>query len=552
MNVSLLNYANHFSKVLLSQAQKVNIRDFDEPTTKHFVAYADDKSVSYDVSISLDAKKNIIESTCDCDQGGGWCVHKIAFTVYLYELKFKKPIRKARAKKVDPTEALLNQIESEELKSWLLSILKKNSELAFLFENEFNPTQKIFVAEDINLIIENSIKSVIGKRKSIQTNELKKLVDILDVSLQPVVDFMLDNTQKPDKMLLLFKINNILLAFNDNMYVTSVKIIRYIEKINHTYFSTINNIQDFNAWKIQFEYFFNNTCLDNKLASETMLKILKNTYDYCENIPLKKDFVIQKLILLGTKSSTNHLKYFSNFHLFVLDIYINHDLLKSYPKQFTARVFENEYNHKLIKALLAIKDYENAAEICKKCINDNVNELYDVPYIDFLRNIYTTTNQVNSLVLLVKKSILNNFSVEDYQLLQEHLDEGELKRIRSSIIASLKAKSYSDESYIKNYFEILALDSDYNKMISAISYGVSYEVVYPYREELYKANKVFFWNKLIILDAHTYYLSAEKKELITMFAKWALERYDPVFLFKQSTVNRFLDKSFFLKEVFKK
>lgn len=552
MKISLSNYAKNFPKPILQQAQKIVIRDVDEVKPRNFVAYADDKSDSFDVLISLDTKKNILDSNCDCEQGGGWCAHKIAFVEFLAQKQSPVKKRVTRTKKVNPTEQILNQIEPEILKKWVLTILEKNTDIAFLFKNEFNPQQVDFTEEQVEALITESIKSIIGKRRSIQTNELAKLTVALTVSLQPVLDFLESDFQKPERMKLLFKINKILLDFNENMYVTSVKIIRFLEKINDNFFNRINNIQDFETWKKQFGFFFDTVWHPKYGVSQIMFQVTKDMYVATENSSLKREFLILKIIKFIDTTKNQRLSYTAGFWEFILEIYVAHNLLEKYPNHLKPNFYENDYNLKLVQSLIDVQAYERAAEVCHICIKDNVNQGYDIPYLDFLKEIYTTTNQINSLVNVVKIYIRIKFSIDSFKFLKEHLSEDEFIRMRKLIYSSLKSKSYySDKQHAIDYFALIAFEGDYNKMLKEINPGIWYQFFYPYREELYKTNKSLLWSKLVNLEDSFYYIHPEQIEYRVLFAKWVLERYDPVFLSREKSNSYKLRQSLFLAEVFK-
>ena len=80
--INLKTLSKSISAAKLKQSLKIVIRDVDEISTNNFVAYADEKDDSFDVSIKLDDQKNVVDSDCDCEIKG-LCIHRIAFLNFL-------------------------------------------------------------------------------------------------------------------------------------------------------------------------------------------------------------------------------------------------------------------------------------------------------------------------------------------------------------------------------------------------------------------------------------------------------------------------------------
>lgn len=68
MELTLYNYKTALPKELLSQSKKATIRECDETEKGHFVAYADEGSDSFDVSLTI-SNKTIKAHSCDCNTG---------------------------------------------------------------------------------------------------------------------------------------------------------------------------------------------------------------------------------------------------------------------------------------------------------------------------------------------------------------------------------------------------------------------------------------------------------------------------------------------------
>lgn len=212
----------HQSK--LKTTQKLVVRDLDETSKNVFVAYVDENSNSYDVQMILDSKKNIKETNCDCENGGT-CNHIIALAQFLAENKKEKTATKKPVKrKLSEIDQVLETVDNDTLRLWLSETLNKNKELAFVFKNNFAPQTIEIDASFIKKTINDSITSIIGRRKTIETNEVKKIVDVLSISLKPAFDFIFAKVSKE----------------NHELFTT---LITEIEGINYEYYTSSSRIK---------------------------------------------------------------------------------------------------------------------------------------------------------------------------------------------------------------------------------------------------------------------------------------------------------------------
>lgn len=552
MNLSFTNYNKALPQALLKQAQKLKVRDLDELNPKEFVAYVDDKSESFDVNLKLDAKKNVVSSSCDCDQGGSFCVHKTALLLHLSENVKTKAPAKARAKKLDPLEVLLNQTDAENLRAWLFPLLKKNSELKFLFEKEFTVSQKVFVVEDIEVIIEDAVKSVIGRRKSIQTNEVAKLTSMLEVALQPVLNFLENDITNVQHLLLILKINQNLSNFNEVKHVSSVKIVRLLEKINQQYFGNINNIQDIELWKKHLDVFFLHVLQSNKALSRSLFEVLKNSYDLSKLSPLKLDYFVSKIREWFYYSDKTLILHREDFSMFILDFYIENQILAKTPADLPVRTFADAYNTKLISALIELNEFKIAERKCKEVIKSNYSEIYNVPYWQLLKNIYRKTNDWIELASLIKMSIKYDFSLENLELLSQQLNPKEFKELTTKLKQYYRSNFYSQEDTApRNYVTILAFEKDYKKLLVDFSSYFPIDMIFHLREALFTFNKKMFWDRLLEYTNYEEYKKIENREVVAALLDWAVKAFKSDFMAETDKNNYRVITSAFYRD-FKK
>jgi hypothetical protein len=528
MNISFSNFNKELPQALIKQAQRLKVRDLDELSSKHFVAYVDDKSESYDVAIKIDAKKNVIESTCDCDQGNSFCVHKTALLIFLSEQKKTKAPVKTRAKKLDPLEVLMREIETGDLKKWLFPLLKKNAELCFLFEKEFSVTQKVFKIEDIETIVQEAVKSVVGRRKSIQTNEVAKLVNMLEVALQPVIDYVESDIKNVNNVLLILKLNDVLIGLHHGKHVSSVKLIRLVEKINHQFFGHINNIQDLDLWKKHLDFFFSNVFKLRGNNNNIVTEFLKNTYELAKLSPFKLEYFVTKFQSWIQQEDKKNLFLNEQLSIFILDFYIDNHLLKNSPDFLPVRYFSDTYNMKLIKALMDLEIYDIAILKCKQVIQTNYSEIYNIPYRGFLKEMYQKLNNVEELVEVLKLTIKYQFSLEDLSFLSKNMNPKEYSKILTTIKNHLRGSFFSTQgnNAIRDYFKILIFEEDYKKVFEDFRSMIPFDMIYEHREEFYNYDRKLFWDKLIDYYDYSEYNKPENQIIIAKLIEWAIEMYD--------------------------
>uniref|UniRef100_A0AAU6WNG5 SWIM-type domain-containing protein n=1 Tax=Chryseobacterium endophyticum TaxID=1854762 RepID=A0AAU6WNG5_9FLAO len=116
---------NQFSKQKINKAKKLSIREFEETEKNRFVCFVDDETESYDVSLLINSKSEITGYSCECGSKD-FCLHVLAMGIFMSENKTgKTSSRKGVKKKMSEAERAMEDLNSEELKTWLLEFFKK-------------------------------------------------------------------------------------------------------------------------------------------------------------------------------------------------------------------------------------------------------------------------------------------------------------------------------------------------------------------------------------------------------------------------------------------
>ncbi|MEI6311878.1 MAG: SWIM zinc finger family protein [Bacteroidota bacterium] len=227
---------NNIQKAIAQAAQKLYkknaVRELEEPTPLHFIAYVDDQKETYDITLSLDNAHQIIKHSCDCASKEKFCEHVIAAYLSI-DNKPKNTKPKILPKKIldDEVRPLLQTLPKKQ------SQRKKTEDLPITrpeeleIEEYLRKKESVQSKEDFYLFYKNYIKSLKQKRISSNRytlflfeifhleqdlNEMIELVD--DLSSFELTMHYFDEMYVKDKIQLL---KNILSKTNTVLYEKS-------------------------------------------------------------------------------------------------------------------------------------------------------------------------------------------------------------------------------------------------------------------------------------------------------------------------------------------
>ncbi|AZB22308.1 hypothetical protein EG338_09625 [Kaistella haifensis] len=132
--LNIIDLESQFSKQKINKAKKLSLREIEEDKKNNFICFIDEGEESYDVQISINEKLEIIDSSCDCSDQG-FCNHLLALAIHIFEIKNNKPTKKTKlkAKKISEAELAIENLNSEEIKGWILEFFKKIKRQKFNF-----------------------------------------------------------------------------------------------------------------------------------------------------------------------------------------------------------------------------------------------------------------------------------------------------------------------------------------------------------------------------------------------------------------------------------
>ena len=523
-NLSFSNIQDYVTKAVVTKAKKLFARDSELVSPGKIIAYVDQGKETYDVAIEFD-KEKIKSLSCDCEKGISFCVHKMVLINLIKNKKSEKVISVKR-KKTD-SDLILEGLDEVTLRIWVQELFKKNKDFELLFVSEFSKTEIIFGEKEVKIIIDKAIKSVIKNKKSVDATELKRIIEILDVSLQPVLRYCKANIALAETNELLVYIYSELLEFNYQKNISGVKLVRFIEKLYKENNHFILNIKDKEQWEVivkQTILFI----LNKKIFYELEMDVVYHLYEsIAEND--RKTFFAQVLFDVFNINIDKKVRFVIKIEQFFLKAFAENKLFEIVYLHFLPIRYENEYNVFLIEKLIEIEKLKLAENIAYQQISTNYNEKYNVPYFNVLKNIYEISKDEKKIAFLNMKTIFYDFSLEAYKLIEKHCEEKEFKIFRTNLLAHFKSNFYNTPKCVTGYYEILYYDKKYQKLIDNISEFTLYELVYNYKEQLFLFDKVAFLLALTKIERNSYYSyksGGQTLEFRDKFIIWIKENYD--------------------------
>lgn len=545
--LSFDNYKDKISAIVLKKADKLIVRDFDEQSNNHFIAYVDEGDVSYDVSIEVNQNKEITSTACDCVAGEKICVHKIAFLNFYFNKKTTKT-KVNRKKKLSEVEDLIEKINEHELKNWVLDLFKTNKDLELLFKAEFDKTTISYDKKTVKIIIDSSIKSIVKNRKNIDASEITKIIKLLDVSLLPVINYCKNCISMPDTHQLLYFIYNEIIDFHNRTYSSSIKLIRLYEKIYKDIILHIQAIVNQEQWEVVLQNYF--AFFEDVNSTTVHFDLLFYFYESISDSGRKKSFAIYFSDIY--KNAILEIKHFSvEFDEFALKVLSENQLFEDMYKSFKAIKYANKYNIFLIKKLLEINKIDEAILMADQQIQGNSNSHYDTDYYKVLESIYLKTNNLSGLSFLDIQLIQEDFSFERYLNIKKNWKKSEKEFVLFRTLILTKCRRNFQESNNAKflYFDILNSYQNYAKMFENINDNVGYEVIFKFKEILFQVNSIDF---LIALNGISYENSNLKKELQEReneFRKnlldWVIDSYNASIISRVSSIKNRFHQTFF-------
>ncbi|MCJ8155046.1 hypothetical protein MKJ01_14860 [Chryseobacterium sp. SSA4.19] len=516
---NLSDLQNQFSKQKINKVKKFSIREFEETEKNRFVCFVDEETASYDVGLVLNSESEITEYSCECGSKD-FCLHVLAMGIFMSQNKAGKISSPKRAKKkTTEAELAMEDLNSDELKGWLLEFFKKNKDAEMQFMLNFGQKKKEFSEIEISELIKNTVASVAGKRKSLTAPEVKKLVDLLAKALEPVEQYLMQNPDKKESIKKFLWLSDHISMLKMKIFFSGTRIDTFQKKLRERFVAHINQIKDVDLWK--------------GLAAENWYLFLRSEdsitfdfYDFIKEVyhasnPDQKLYIaemVREEIKVWEKTG---FKLRTSLKEDMLEIIAENEFFTELQNYFNIEKYENSYNLKVIGELLKINP-KKAEKVCKMIIETNVNERFDPPYYAILETIYKEDGSPEDLAYIKRKRFWETLSLKDYIFIAENdADTEEFKKFRIRILGFLKNSFNNYPESTGLYFGILDYEKNYKKMLDVIDSNTPTSVINLYAEQLYLTNKNKF---LMVVRSRNEWNSKEEDEEV--LAAFLASKYD--------------------------
>lgn len=503
--MNALEYIAQLNSTQKNKANKLTVRELEEETKNVFVAFVDDETHSFDVKIQL-VKNEIISAFCDCNSKETYCIHKTAVLLNVLEKKPKETLKSSRKKKaikLNEAQEILKQVNPNDVNEWLSMVLSQNKEIEMQFLLQFSKKTLSYETEDIEKLIVSSFTSIMLKRKKIELNELKKILEILNKVLAPVYDYMQTQITQKKGLSLLIALVETLIKQEAKYTFPGTRYPKYIHSVIEKFALLLNQVQDEEAWEKQattiVDDFFNAEFSIGTFSTD----ILTFTHAFAQ--PKRKKFISECI----KKNLLEHIDEDFNLRLefneVLLDIVIANDDFDSVQAYFNTYPYQNQYNIKFLNALKN-SNPELTIDYCKDCINRNTKIDYNLPYLIILEELLAQQKNYSELAIIKHNKFLIEPNFEDYQFIMLHLeDKPYLPKFRSNTLSRFRNMFYKQDTHVDIYFKILDDEKNYKKMQEVFQ-----KDMIPLRVLNHYLDVLFTQNNVSLLQTIAKYLIAER------------------------------------------
>ncbi|WP_259066549.1 SWIM zinc finger family protein [Mucilaginibacter sp. X4EP1] len=522
MTLTLKNYTKALTKEQLQAAEKSKVRECDETEKGIFVAYVDEGSDSFDVSITLLPNGELANSSCDCPNSHALCRHKVALLLHVAKDKKVAGVPKI-GKKGNTTETLLEQVEFTALKAWVNNLIQKNKDVELSFVSYFSAKKQYYAPNEVIKLINDALKAAGCSRKKADASQVKKLVELWGEVLQPVVQYyqlnVTDEKAFESFHTLVEQCLSLLPA------ISGVKILRYVEDVLKQSEIALNDLQQEESWLLAADHFMRYIPFPNGGRRIHYVLHLKNIIDAADEH--KREQLISRLLEQFKKLSSEESMYGAMYAKMIFGLVKSYSPSLENYKIFKPLRYENEFNAELIGLLIENNELDLAKKYCKAQIAGNYQEQYNVSYLRFLKKIYTIENDEGNLAITLKGLFPWTFDFDAYLFITDRMEAEEKKKWRTWALSRARnaIRGYNYGALLFG-FELMDHEKNYKKMIDYVDSYTTYAIILKYFEPMAAAGETKLLEAIIRKSDFGWHLYTDKvdndscfQELFNLFEK---------------------------------
>ena len=510
MALTLKNFTKQLTEELIKSAGKSAVRECDETEKGVFVAYVDEGSNTFDVSLTVSPKGEINSSGCDCGDKQTFCRHKAALLIHIANnaKTNAKPIK--ANKKESPAAILLDDIAFGDLKDWLKALMQKNKEIELAFTSHFSSGRQYYSPDDVIKLVKDTAKAAGCNKKTVDSSQVKRLVELWADVLKPVEQYYQANTMDSKAFLSFHTLIEHCLAINFNINNNSVRITRYVEDVLKACEAAINQLQAEAGWLQATGYFVQYIPDGQYRVRMHYLLHLKKIIDAADIE--RREKLIGILARQFEKQTSQHTVELTGYTKEMLQIVETHNLFAQYYNLFKPLRYENEYNIQLINQLVELNQLAIAKKFCRGQIATNYQPVYNVPYLKILKTIYTIENDEKSLAEVMSELFPFTFDFDAYLFITSRMGEEDKKKFRTKMLSRSRNARYQNAGAFAFGFKLLDYEQKHKKMIEYIDEDAPYTIIYEYFEPMVSADKPGLLKAIIRKSDRDWFIRSEKEK----------------------------------------
>ena len=500
-------YKKLLSPRLVKEAAALKVRESDEDGPGHFIAFVDDGASSFDVSLRFGADGALLAHSCDCGGGDRFCKHRAALLLQVTSAESPagkpEPLVKGRAKKRSELEELLEETGEQQLRAWLALMLKTHKDVALAFRAHFGRKNEALTPEQIRKQTAEAVKTVAGRQQSVDATQVKKIIALWSDLHEPVLRHYLEAVYDPERFQCLQALFAAIAGFARQYYISSKKLQQYVESIQRRVVGALKAVEENGNWERAAGFFFDGINENNDPElTEIYFEVIKGLAEL-ESV-IRRARLAELFIVAYRRLLSEHVPDRSRLVKFAVNLFDTCGVTEQYLDDIPALAWSPEHNERLLRALIASGKTGRAEQIAWQQIQHNRNEMYDLPYLEILRDIYRQQDNEAGLTDVLTRILLIKPVIDDYAFVAARLDEQQLQTLRSRLMGRGSAPSNSaGRAFL---CAVHALDGNWKKILALLKSSRSPAFLLPWLEPLKQFDAPVLLNALLTWEDPAPYL----------------------------------------------
>lgn len=394
--------------------------------------------------------------------------------------------------------ALLHEVNQEELYGWLAELFKKNKDIEQEFVLTFGKVEvRDYTAKEVEIIMGDILKTTIGRKKEVDAQTVKKLVDLFTLALAPVNDYLLVNITKPIAVDIYVEVLLKIYSFRESVYHSSNRIETFEKKFTERFLQMLFNVKDRTAIEQQLKLI--RIRLQNE-QDNTETFILWKLFRLIETVISKEylEFYILEIIVLKDyyRENANAFNYNKNINRFLLNVINRNELFDTYYHKLTPVMYDDEYNMHIIDKISNI-DLVYAEKFCIEIIEEKFCLFSNNDIKRTLAEIQQKLGKGNVALDTQIDMFFGNVNLKDYKFIISNIKNVKQKKAFKEEVKEqlLSMNLKGDRAEI--YFEILNIDKEHKLMLDTIDSNIPLSLIYKYANKMYQADAKMFLDKVM-------------------------------------------------------